>query len=225
MPMLTTLRIGLPVWPFHSPERTRSAKAAIRSSTSWTSATTSTPSTTSDAPCGMRRATWSTERFSETLMRSPRNIASMRSARPDSSASCEQQPQRLVGDAVLGVVEVEAGALGGQALAAPRVAGEQVAQVPVARSPRDAARAPSRQDARCSASALVGSLAARERRALLVDVGHEVVPGLDEALSRVGLELGRQRVDVDAGLRELRPAWRRQSPPSAGIGCAGGPWS
>ena len=24
MPMLTTLRIGLPVWPFHSPERTRS---------------------------------------------------------------------------------------------------------------------------------------------------------------------------------------------------------
>ena len=24
--MLTTLRIGLPVWPFHSPERTRSAE-------------------------------------------------------------------------------------------------------------------------------------------------------------------------------------------------------
>ena len=45
MPMLITLRIGLPVWPFHSPERTRSAKAPIRSSTSWTSLTTSTPST------------------------------------------------------------------------------------------------------------------------------------------------------------------------------------
>ncbi len=27
MPMLTTLRIGLPVCPVHSPERTRSAKA------------------------------------------------------------------------------------------------------------------------------------------------------------------------------------------------------
>ena len=27
MPMLITLRIGLPVWPFHSPERTRSANA------------------------------------------------------------------------------------------------------------------------------------------------------------------------------------------------------
>ena len=50
MPMLTMLRIGLPVWPFHSPERTRSAKSAIRSSTSCTSATTSTPSTTSEAP-------------------------------------------------------------------------------------------------------------------------------------------------------------------------------
>ena len=37
MPMLTTLRIGLPVWPLHSPERTRSQKAPIRSSTSCTS--------------------------------------------------------------------------------------------------------------------------------------------------------------------------------------------
>ena len=45
MPMLTTLRMRLPVWPFHSPERTRSAKAAILSSTAWTSGTTSSPST------------------------------------------------------------------------------------------------------------------------------------------------------------------------------------
>ena len=30
MPMLTTLRIGLPVWPFHAPERTRSANARMR---------------------------------------------------------------------------------------------------------------------------------------------------------------------------------------------------
>ena len=48
MPMLTTFAIVLPVWPVHSPERTRSANAAIRSSTSCTSATTSCPSTTSD---------------------------------------------------------------------------------------------------------------------------------------------------------------------------------
>ena len=30
MPMLTTLRMGLPVWPFQSPDRTRSAKPLMR---------------------------------------------------------------------------------------------------------------------------------------------------------------------------------------------------
>ena len=41
-----------------------------------------------------------------------------------------EQPHRLVGDPVLGVVEVEPGRLGGQPLAAARVPGEQLAQVP-----------------------------------------------------------------------------------------------
>ena len=77
----------MPVWPFHSPERTRSAKAPMRSSTSCTWSTTLTPSTISELPLGMRRATCSTLRFSETLMRSPLNIASVRSASPDCSAS------------------------------------------------------------------------------------------------------------------------------------------
>ena len=54
MPMLTTLRMRLPVWPFHAPLRTRSAKSAILSSTAWTSGTTFSPSTTIDAP--LRRA-------------------------------------------------------------------------------------------------------------------------------------------------------------------------
>ena len=44
----------------------------------------------------------------------------MRPRRPHASARREQQAQRLVGDAVLGVVEVEARRLGGQALAALR---------------------------------------------------------------------------------------------------------
>ena len=90
MPTLTTFRIGLPVNPFHSPERMRSAKAAMRSSVSCTSATTSTPSTMSDLPRGIRSATWSTERFSLVLIRSPRNIASARSRSPDSFASCRR---------------------------------------------------------------------------------------------------------------------------------------
>ena len=88
MPMLTTFRIGFPVKPFQAPERTRSEKSAIRSSTSWTSAATSTPSTTKDASLRHSQRDVETDRFSETLMRSPRNMASIRSARPDSTASC-----------------------------------------------------------------------------------------------------------------------------------------
>ncbi len=118
----------------------------MRSSTSCTCATTSTPSTRSDAPFGMRSATWRTERFSVVLMRSPRNIASVRSAQPGLLGEGDEEPERLVGDPVLRVVEVEAGGLGGQPLAALRVVGEQVAKVDVAdlvvvlleRSPRGA---------------------------------------------------------------------------------------
>ena len=92
MPTLTMLRIGLPVWPFHSPERTWSANAAIWSSTSCTSATTSTPSTTSEDSFGIRSATCSTDRSSETLMCSPANIcvdvlARVPTPRPAASSS------------------------------------------------------------------------------------------------------------------------------------------
>ena len=89
MPMLTTFLIRLPVCPVQAPLRTRSANSAILSSTAWTSGTTSLPSTTIDCSFGARSATCSTARFSVTLILSPRNIASIRSRRPDSSASCK----------------------------------------------------------------------------------------------------------------------------------------
>ena len=92
MPMLMTLRMRLPVCPTQSPERTRSLKSPMRSSTAWTSSTTSVPSTTIDSSRGARRATWSTLRFSVTLMRSPRNIASMRSRSPQASARATSRP-------------------------------------------------------------------------------------------------------------------------------------
>jgi hypothetical protein len=82
MPMLITLRMRLPVWPFHVPLRTRSENAAIRSSTACTSGTTFLPSTTIDASRGARSATCSTARSSVMLILSPRNIASMRARRP-----------------------------------------------------------------------------------------------------------------------------------------------
>ena len=88
MPTLTTFRMRLPVCPSQAPLRTRFEKSAIRSSTAWTSGTTFLPSTRMDAPFGARRATCRTARFSVTLILSPRNIASIRARRPDSSASC-----------------------------------------------------------------------------------------------------------------------------------------
>jgi hypothetical protein len=54
----------------------------------------------------------------------------MRSRRPHSSASRQQQRDRLVRDAILGVVEIDPDRLRGQALPACRVVGEERAEVP-----------------------------------------------------------------------------------------------
>ena len=87
MPIFTTLRIRLPVWPTKAPPRSASAKSAIASSTLWTSGTTSTPSTSMRTPRGARSATCITARRSVALIFSPANIASRRFATPRSSAS------------------------------------------------------------------------------------------------------------------------------------------
>ena len=50
-------------------------------------------------------------------------------AGPHSSAELEQQPQRLVGDAVLRVVEIDAGGLGREPFAALGVVGEELPQM------------------------------------------------------------------------------------------------
>jgi hypothetical protein len=71
MPILMMLRMGLPLWPFHWPLRTRSANAAILSSTAWTSGTTFLPSTTIEVPFGARSATCRTARSSVMLIFSP----------------------------------------------------------------------------------------------------------------------------------------------------------
>ena len=82
MPMLTTLRMRLPVWPVQAPLRTRSEKSAMRSSTACTSGTTFVA--VDDDRRAARRAQRHVQhaRFSVTLIFSPRNIASMRSRRP-----------------------------------------------------------------------------------------------------------------------------------------------
>ena len=77
---------------------------------------------------GMRSATCSTARSSETLMCSPANIASRRSASPGLAREVDEQLDRLVGDAVLRVVEVEPGGLGHEPPAPLGVVGEELAQ-------------------------------------------------------------------------------------------------
>mmetsp|Transcript_2407 Transcript_2407/g.8592 ORF Transcript_2407/g.8592 Transcript_2407/m.8592 type:complete len:265 (-) Transcript_2407:14-808(-) len=79
MPMLTTSVMALPVYPFHSPERTDLQKAAIRSRTSKTSGC--------PKPVGWRRATWSTALSSVLLMGSPENILSIHPRRSAASTS------------------------------------------------------------------------------------------------------------------------------------------
>ena len=75
-------------------------------------------STTMDCPFGARSATCRTARFSVTLILSPRNMASMRSRRPDSSASFQQEREGLVGDSVLGIVEINTDGVNRHALPA-----------------------------------------------------------------------------------------------------------
>ena len=89
MPMDTTCSIRLPVTPFHSPERTFSAKAYMRSSMSRTSATQSwSPSNTVPrSESGRRSAVWSTARSSEVLTCAPEYMASRRSSTWSSRAS------------------------------------------------------------------------------------------------------------------------------------------
>ena len=65
------------------------------------------------------------------LIRTPANIVRPALLHVRGPGHRQQQRHRLVGDPVLAVVEEQAGALGGQALRALRVVGEEVAQVAV----------------------------------------------------------------------------------------------
>ena len=185
-------------------------RRAIRSSTSCTSATTSSPSTISERSRGARSATCSTARSSVTLMRSPREHRVDPLAQPALLGQRDQQPQRLVGDPVLRVVEVQAGGLGGQPLAALGVVGEQLAQVARRRS-----RAWWRLERACQAGALAAvrsrTPVRRAARARTRSSPSRSCPGLDERRGALLLELRGQRVDVDAGLGEgLRAPPRRR---------------
>src|SRR4051812_5404466 len=128
IPTLTTFRIRLPVWPAQSPHRTRSANEVIRSSTACTPGITSTPSTTilsslGGAQCDVQDGT---------ALRGVDLLATEHGVDPAAEAGLlgelYEEPDRLVGDEVLGVIEVDAGRLGREPLAAQGVVGKQVSQ-------------------------------------------------------------------------------------------------
>src|SRR3989475_4121588 len=128
MPMLMTVRMRLPVCPFHAPLRTRSEKSAIASITAWTSRTTSL------AVHDDRRPARRTQRdvqngpvFRQVDLVSPEHGVDAL-AQPGLVGETTQQRERLVRHAILGVVEVDAGRLRGQAHAAHRIVGEEPPQ-------------------------------------------------------------------------------------------------
>jgi hypothetical protein len=118
----------LPVWPSHSPLRTRSVNARIFASTALTAGITSSPSTWMGRFERLRSATCSTARPSVELLGTREHLLApaldvlLRGER-------EQQLRGLVGDAVLRVVDEDAARLAGHLGEALRVLREQVPHV------------------------------------------------------------------------------------------------
>ena len=131
MPMLTTLRMRLPVCPSHRPLRIWSEKAAIRSRTACTSG--HDVGAVDDNPLALRRAQGDVEHgalFGHVDLFAAEHRFDAR-AQAALLGKVQQQPQRFVGDAILGVIEVEAGGFGRESLAAPGIVGEKLPQVPM----------------------------------------------------------------------------------------------
>ena len=81
------------------------------------------------ASLGARSATCRTARPSEILIFSPANIASDAFLQARLLGQLDQQAQRLVGDAVFRIIEIDADILHSQPFAARGVFGEELAQM------------------------------------------------------------------------------------------------
>ncbi len=129
MPTFTTLRIGLPVWPFHSPERMRSRERghAVERLVHLRDDVDAVDDERALARHAQRDVEDGAVLGRVDPVAAEHRLGALAQARL--LGQLEEEPQRLVGDAVLRVVEVDAGALGGEPLAAGRVLGEEVAQV------------------------------------------------------------------------------------------------
>src|SRR5262245_1843289 len=132
MPMLTTLRMRFPVWPFHAPPRTRLANSDIRSSTACACCHPSSPSKTLVASRGrpQRDVHEGPPLRNVELVPAEHGVDACTQSR--ALGELHEQLHGLVGDAVLGVVEVDPRGLQDQTLTAPWIRGEQLAQMQLA---------------------------------------------------------------------------------------------
>ena len=131
MPTLITLRMRLPVCPFHAPLRTRSANSAMRSSTR-VDVRHHVPAVEND-----RLATRRPQRHMQhgAVLGDIDPVAAKHGvdvrAQPRLLGQLQQQRNRRVGHAILRIVEIDPCRLRGQALAAARIVGEQLLQLDV----------------------------------------------------------------------------------------------
>ena len=150
MPMLTTLRIGLPVEPrplaraHRVGERRHPVEHLVHLGDHV------------DAVDDERAASRHPQRDVEhravlgdvDLLPGEHRVAPLRDARLFRER--DEQPQRLVGDAVLRVVEEEARRLDGEPLGAAGIVGEELAEMRLPHLRRRAPRAPARRGCRCA---------------------------------------------------------------------------
>ena len=148
MPMLTTLRMRWPVWPVQVPLRTRFAEIAHAVEHAM-DVRDHILAVDDDRRRGRRAQRHMKDRAilgdvdlvaAEHRVDPPAQIRFIR--------ELAQQSHRLVGDAMLGVVEIDAGGFGRQPLSAAGIVLEQLAQVPGLAAPGRARRAPSMRRAR-----------------------------------------------------------------------------
>ena len=141
MPMLTTLRIGSPVWPRHCAGAHAVAERAhpVEDLVDLLDDVDPVDDQRALARHPQRDVKHGAVLGDVDVLAAEHRVAAL--GEPALLGQRDEQRERLVGDPVLRVVEVEARGLGGQPLAALRIGGEQVAQVH-ARSRRGGARAP-----------------------------------------------------------------------------------